>query len=182
MPKVSVLIVDDDPSLRRSVGEYFEHQGYTVYRASSGEEGVRIYDRSSPDVTLLDLVMPGKSGLEVLAELRARQATVIMLTGVSEIEVAVQAMRAGAENFLTKPIDMVHLAAAVDNAAEKALLRREVLTLRRRIEPGFRRRALRWAFFTVLLALSVTLGMAIGGLQVDRPQHEIPVPLDTTPG
>ena len=73
--------------------------------------------------------------MDVLSELKKRKAMVIMLTGMGEVENAVEAMRLHAENFLAKPIEMAHLAMAVEKAAEKATLRRENVELRARLAP-----------------------------------------------
>ena len=101
-----------------------------------------------------------------------------MLTGYGEVETAVEAMRLGAENFLTKPVDMGHLAATVEKAAEKNQLRRENVELRKRL-PSFRRLMIRWSVVVLLLAASVWVGKLIGKGE-DRPVNPIPVPIDST--
>jgi len=124
MPSYRILFVDDDPQVLKSLGDYFEKVGHQVFRASSGREGLKVYDQERPHVVVLDLFMPEMSGMEVLEILARREAMVIMLTGYGEMENAIQAMRLGAENFLTKPVDMEHLAAATARVADKARLRR----------------------------------------------------------
>src|ERR1051325_4001862 len=111
----SVLLIDDDVVVLRSIGSYFERQGYEVTRELSGEAGLATFDRLRPEVVVLDLRLPGMDGLEVLEHLRQRDAAVTT---------AVRAMQLGAENFLTKPVDMEHLAAATARVADKARLRR----------------------------------------------------------
>jgi DNA-binding response OmpR family regulator len=106
----SVLLIDDDADVLRH-RNYFEQLGYEVTRELSGEAGLATYDRLRPEVVILDLGLPGMDGMEVLEKLRARDASVILLTGNSDIATAVRAMQLGAENFLTKPVDMAHLAA-----------------------------------------------------------------------
>ncbi len=98
--------------------------GYEVTRELSGEAGLATFDRLRPEVVILDLRLPGMDGLEVLEHLRQRDAAVILLTGESDVATAVRAMQLGAENFLTKPVDMEHLAAATARVADKARLRR----------------------------------------------------------
>src|SRR6478609_4539545 len=120
----SVLLIDDDVDVLRSIGNYFERLGYEVTRELSGEAGLATFDRIRPEVVILDLRLPGMDGMEVLENLRQRDAAVILLTGESDVPTAVRAMQLGAENFLTKPVDMEHLAAATARVADKARLRR----------------------------------------------------------
>ncbi len=125
----SILLIDDDVTLLRLLGEFFERRGWEVYRELTGEAGLETYGRALPEVVLCDIHLPGINGMEVLERLRGRDAAVIMLTGDGHIPTAVQAMRNGAENFLVKPIDLEHLGAAADRAAEKVRLRRVNRTL-----------------------------------------------------
>jgi DNA-binding NtrC family response regulator len=175
-----ILFIDDDPQVLSSLGAYFERLGHEVYRAASGKEGISLWDRVQPDVTVVDLHMPGMDGIEVLEILKKKRAMVIMLTGYGEIENAVKAMKLGAENFLTKPVEMSHLVQAVEKAAEKNVLHREVVELRERLRPSFRRQVLRVVVFAVLLAAAIAIGTFIGGGEEEaRPMAPIPVPIDT---
>jgi DNA-binding NtrC family response regulator len=181
--KYRLLFVDDEESVRRSLGNYFRELGYEVHLAASGKEGLALYEQAQPHVVVLDLRMPGMSGLEVLESLRQRDAVVLMLTGYGEIETAVQAMRLGAENFLQKPVDMPHLVAAVEKAGEKAELRRENRELRARLSPNFRRRLAQIAIAVALVGGALAVGWLIGGERGERPTRPIPVPIqpaDTT--
>ena len=132
----TVLLIDDDPDLLRSLGNYFEQVGYEVGRELTGEAGLEAYDRMRPDVVLLDLTLPGMDGMQVLERLRERNATVILLTGVTDIPTAVRAMQLGAENFLPKPVDMAHLVAVTAKAADKVKLRRVNELLLTSVVPG----------------------------------------------
>src|ERR1041384_6521518 len=120
----SVLLIDDDVDVLRGIGSYFERLGYEVTRELSGEAGLATFDRLRPEVVILDLRLPGMNGMEGLEELRQGMAACILLTGDSDVPTAVRAMQLGAENFLTKPVDMEHLAAATARVADKARLRR----------------------------------------------------------
>jgi len=120
----SVLLIDDDVDVLRSVGKYLEQLGYEVTRELNGEAGLATFDRLRPDVVVLDLHLPGMGGMEVLQALRDRDALVILLTGTGDVSVAVEAIQMGAENFLEKPVDLDHLAAATARVADKARLRR----------------------------------------------------------
>ena len=128
----SVLLIDDDVDVLRAIGNVFEQAGYEVARELDAEAGLAAYDRLRPEVVLLDLNLPGMSGLEALARFKERNAAVIVLTGFAEVSTAVQAMQLGAENFLTKPVDLQHLQAAVQRVADKVRLKRlnELLLLR----------------------------------------------------
>ena len=125
----SVLLIDDDVEVLRSIGNYFERLGHEVTRELSGEAGLATFDRVRLEVVILDLRLPGMDGMEVLEHLRQRGAAVILLTGDNDVGTAVRAMQLGAENFLTKPVDMAHLAAAAARVADKVRLRRVNQTL-----------------------------------------------------
>ena len=118
-----ILIIDDEPDITSTLARFFERSRHEVLVAHSAEEGLASYRRARPDLVLLDLHLPDASGLDVLATLQVEEAVVIMITGQGDIEVAVESMRAGAENFLPKPVELAHLGAAADRALEKAKLR-----------------------------------------------------------
>jgi DNA-binding NtrC family response regulator len=122
----SLLLIDDDAEILGVLGRFFERKGWDVLRAAEPRGAAAIYERERPDLVLLDVNLPGMTGLQLLDLLRARDpdATVLMLTGMTDIATAVEAMRLGAENFLTKPVELAHLEAAVERALEKVELRR----------------------------------------------------------
>jgi DNA-binding NtrC family response regulator len=128
----SVLLIDDDVDVLRAVGDYFDKIGYEVSRATTAEEGFEAFARLRPDVVILDLHLPDLDGLEVLERLRSQGGSVILLTGQGDIETAVRAMQLGAEHFLTKPVDLNHLAAATARVGEKIRLARQNAMLRAR--------------------------------------------------
>ena len=99
----SVLLVDDDPSVLRVLRRYFERSGWETFQALSGEDGVRTFEAQLPDLVLLDVNLPGISGLHVLEVLISRGATVVMLTGQAEVGTAVEAMRGGAGGAAAAP-------------------------------------------------------------------------------
>jgi len=105
-PSAGVLIIDDDASVRRSLSSALE-SSYAVHLAGSGEEGLHEFERVVPDVVLLDVMLPQMSGLAVLRALRRMSADlpVIMITGYAEVRTAVQAIKAGATDYLQKPVD-----------------------------------------------------------------------------
>jgi DNA-binding NtrC family response regulator len=122
----TILLVDDDPEVLSVLCRFFEGKQWLVQRAAEAKGAMMLYERERPDLVLLDIDLPGLSGLQLLEVIRTRDpdATVIMLTGHADIATAVEAMRLGAENFLTKPVELKHLEAASERAYEKVELRR----------------------------------------------------------
>ncbi len=122
----SILLVDDDPGVLDLLSRFFDRRGWLVHGSSTGTGAIRTYEDEQPDLVLLDVELPDLNGIPVLRRLRDidEDVTVIMLTGHSDVETAVEAMRIGAENYLTKPFELDHLSAVVERAEEKAQLRR----------------------------------------------------------
>jgi DNA-binding NtrC family response regulator len=126
-PGLELLLVDDDAELRSDAASYFSRHGHCVAESASGREAIELIDRRSFDVMVLDLMMPGMSGLDVLKELQTRNAEceVVVLTGEATVESAVEAMKLGAREFLTKPISLKELDRLVRKAHESGQLRKE---------------------------------------------------------
>ena len=125
--KKRVLIVDDEANIRRMMVLTLEAAGYEVAEADSGPQGLELYaDGSRWDVVLLDQRMPGMDGLEVLRRLNQRDAAaqVIMITAYASIELAVEAMKIGATDFVRKPMTPEILRGAVASAVSKSTQRR----------------------------------------------------------
>jgi len=118
-----ILIVDDEPDLSAAFGRYFERTGHDVLRAGTGEEAIAMVEAEHPALMLLDLKLPDMTGFDVLARTREHRPVVVVVTGHADVALAVEAMQAGAEGFLTKPVELAHLGAVVDRALEKAQLR-----------------------------------------------------------
>jgi DNA-binding NtrC family response regulator len=125
--KVDLLLVDDDAEFRSTVARRCIRRGFQVQEASSGEEALSMAERRQFDVAVLDMVMPGLSGLQLLEKLKASnpECEVIMLTGQGTIETAVQAMKLGAIDFLSKPFPLAELEILIENAYETGQLRKE---------------------------------------------------------
>jgi DNA-binding NtrC family response regulator len=119
-----LLIVDDEPLITESYARFLERAGHTVRRAGSGEAALAAWRERRPEVTLLDLRLPDMTGFDVFARIRDEDPVVIMVSGHGDIPLAVRAVQAGVENFLTKPVELPHLELAVDRALEKVRLRR----------------------------------------------------------
>jgi DNA-binding NtrC family response regulator len=157
-----LLIVDDDDAVLRGLSSYFEALGYEVIKAANGRDGIAAFNNHAPDVTLLDLRLPDIDGLQVLEVIRQKRAMVILLTGYGDIPTAVQAMRLGAENFLTKPVEMDHLVATIERAAEKVDLRRENVRLTQLI-PTSGKRASQALAAVAMVAAAILVGWMLGG-------------------
>ncbi len=110
-----ILVVDDEKVVCKELRKFLEGKGYDVVEAYSGDEAISAYTRETPDVVLLDILMPGKNGVETLHELKELDpdASVIMVTAVHEEEIAKQAMAEGAFDYITKPIDPGYLEMAL---------------------------------------------------------------------
>lgn len=115
-PKPSVLLVDDDERLRSRMARAFEERGYEAQQAAGFDAALVIASEESTEFAVVDLRMPGKSGLEVVRELhRVDPATkIVVLTGYGSIATALEAMRLGATHYLTKPADVDEVIASFD--------------------------------------------------------------------
>ena len=121
----SILIIDDEIAIATAFAMFFRHDGtHIVHEAHTGAEGVELYQRLKPDLVLLDVRLPDMTGFDVLSRIRADEPVVIMVTAYGDVTMAVEALHKGAENFLTKPVDLSHLAAAAERALEKSQLKR----------------------------------------------------------
>jgi DNA-binding NtrC family response regulator len=123
-----ILVVDDDPAIRKIIVDRFRSLGHELVPAGSGEEALERIESFAPDLMLLDLRMPGIDGFQVLESLRARAARpeVVVMTAHGSIEAAVRAVRLGAADFVPKPFEAPHLEHVVARVLETAVLRRRV--------------------------------------------------------
>jgi two-component system response regulator ResD len=120
--KGTVLVVDDEPTIVEIVGRYMERAGYETHTAADGPEALRMAERHPPDLVVLDLMLPGIDGIEVLRQLRERpgdQVAVILLTARGEESDRLVGLRRGADDYVVKPFSPAELVARVD-----AVLRR----------------------------------------------------------
>jgi len=135
----SVLIIDDEAAIRESLQTLLELEGYEVETAGDGQEGLlRIADRPF-DLVLLDFALPDRNGIEILQEIRERDAelTVIMITAYGTVENASSAMQAGANNFIQKPWDNEKLLADVRAAVGRRRAEEEVIQLKRALKQRY---------------------------------------------
>jgi two-component system response regulator HydG len=138
-PPVKVLVVDNDAGHADAMAESLRKVGYECAVAESGDEGSAQLERDAFEIVVTDLKMPGVGGLEILAKSKEvlPDAEVVLVTGHGTVESAVEAMRAGAFNYLLKPLDLQQLRAVVDNAARSQHLRRANAELSRRLDEKF---------------------------------------------
>ena len=119
----SLLIVDDDKIFRERLARAFQHRGYDVHTAGNYDEAIAQAERDSPEFAVIDLNMPGRSGLELVRDLRQVDSSteMVVLTGYGSIATAVDAMRLGATNYLAKPADTDDIIAAFSRGKSSAL-------------------------------------------------------------
>src|SRR5262249_49563683 len=129
-----VLIVEDEGILAEAIALYLERYAYATVIAASGEEGLRRVEEQSPEVALIDLRLPGIDGLEVLRQVRAMSpgTEVVKMTAHGGGPTAVGAMKQGAVDYLSKPVDLDELRVVVDKALAHLRMRRELTHLKAR--------------------------------------------------
>jgi DNA-binding NtrC family response regulator len=139
MTKTRILVVDDDASLRRVLQVQLEQEGYAVASAASAQQTLSMLQVQPYDLVISDLKMPGVSGLELLRQIRLQypEAIVLILTAFGTVETAVEAMKSGAYDYLTKPVHPDELSLVVGRALEHLRLVKEVCTLRANLDQKY---------------------------------------------
>jgi DNA-binding NtrC family response regulator len=134
LPDGRLLLVDDEPAVLLPLERFFEGSGFEVATAGSAAEALESYRSFQPDVVLLDYALPDGDGLSLLRQIRALDESIptILLTAHGSIDLAVQAVKEGAENFLTKPVELPALLVMVERLAENRRLRHRSAAQRRR--------------------------------------------------
>lgn len=127
-----ILVIDDEQFITFTLKQHLEKEGYEVFTASSAEEGLEIYKAEIPDILILDIQLPGISGLEMLTALKKLypENIIIIITAYGDIETAVTAIKSGAYDFVEKPFDLNRVSIIIKKALETIDLRREVNYLR----------------------------------------------------
>jgi DNA-binding NtrC family response regulator len=135
----SILVIDDEGGIRESLEVLLSLEGYSVKTAPDGEQGLRMLEMESFDLVLLDLALPGQSGLDLLPQIKERQpeTPVIMITAYGTVENVVEAIRAGAENFVQKPWDNEKLLADIRSAVARYKAEEENLQLKRTLKQRY---------------------------------------------
>jgi DNA-binding NtrC family response regulator len=139
--KGRILIVDDEHVVRDSLGKWFTSEGYTARPTAGAREALEEIQHAEYDIALIDIKMPGMDGMELQARLKEAdpELTVIIMTGYASVDTAVQALKRGAYDYITKPVDPDELSHLVANALEHRRARHEVVRLRenlQEISPG----------------------------------------------
>jgi DNA-binding NtrC family response regulator len=136
---LNLLVVDDERSIREGCRDVAQGIGYTTHIAENAEHAFRVLDTTSVDVVLLDLRLPGLGGIEILKEVKRRrpETVVVVMTGYASVETAVQALKHGAYDYITKPVDPDELSHLVAKALEHRRARREVARLRENLQEVF---------------------------------------------
>ncbi|MEJ7607582.1 MAG: response regulator, partial [Bryobacteraceae bacterium] len=134
-----ILIVDDEADIRESLETLLQLERYKIELAVDGGDCLRKLEKSTYDLVLLDLMMPDRSGMDVLRELRQRdlETPVIMMTAYGSVEVAVNALKAGANDYFSKPWDNDKLLVEIGNMISKGRLERENKHLKRALKQRY---------------------------------------------
>jgi len=124
----TLLIVEDDDVIRKTLSEVFVRNGFKVFSSERGNEALAIIKKHKIDIVLLDLKLPDSNGLEILKKVRAldEDITVIVMTAYPEIKTAVSAMKCGAYDYINKPFELEELKLLIEKAVETRNLRSEV--------------------------------------------------------
>lgn len=126
----SILIVDDEAIIRDLCSKALK--GYRVLEAGDGEEALQLFEKGGVDVILTDVMMPRMDGIELLKRLKEKDPTlvVIVMTGFAEKDVILNALKADADDFITKPLNLLQLKTAIDKALDKKALKEEIANLK----------------------------------------------------
>ncbi|MCA6495214.1 MAG: sigma-54-dependent Fis family transcriptional regulator [Chitinophagaceae bacterium] len=131
----SILIIDDEKSIRNVLKDILQHEGYLVEEAPDGEQGLKLFQSKPFDLVLCDIKMPKMDGMEVLQQIMAinTEIPVIMISGHGSIENAVEAVKKGAYDFISKPPDLNRLLITLRNALDKNTLVKETRLLKKKV-------------------------------------------------
>lgn len=134
-PTANILLIDDEIAIRKTLGEILSFEGYKIHEAVDGEEGLRMFSEQKFDVVLCDIKMPKIDGLEFLEKAVAitPDVPIVMISGHGNIETAVEAVKKGAYDFISKPPDLNRLLITVRNALDRGTLVVETKVLRRKV-------------------------------------------------
>jgi DNA-binding NtrC family response regulator len=135
----TILVIDDEAGIRESLEVLLSLEGYSIKTAIDGEQGLRMLEMETFDLVLLDLALPGQSGLDLLPQIKERQpeTPVIMITAYGTVENVVEAIRAGAENFVQKPWDNEKLLADIRSAVARYKAEEENVQLKRTLRQRY---------------------------------------------
>jgi two-component system nitrogen regulation response regulator NtrX len=131
----NILVIDDEKSIRSTLKDILEHEGFNIELASNGPEALELFSKSQFDVVLCDIKMPGMDGIEVLEKIQSitNEVPVIMISGHGTIDTAVEAIKKGAYDFIEKPPDLNRLLITIRNATDKTTLISETKVLKQKL-------------------------------------------------
>ena len=140
MKEYSILVIDDDGAQRNILMGYLEKKGFTIYSASSGNEGIKLVKNNLIDIVLSDYKMPDKTGIEVLEEVKKLNPEIsfVILTAYGTIENAVKAMRFGAFDYISKPVDLDELDLMMERIIENKNLQSEIRLLKSQLQERYK--------------------------------------------
>lgn len=140
MSKGRILVVDDEANARTALAEILKEEGYTVETAADGFKALPRFEEFSPDLVLTDLKMPGMDGVELARKLRQQvpDFPIVVMTAFGAVETAVAAMREGAADYLTKPLNTDELLLVLERELERSRLRKETTHLREQLSERYR--------------------------------------------
>ncbi len=131
----NILLIDDEKAIRKTLQEILTYEGFKVKEASDGEEGLKMFNEKNYDVVLCDIKMPKLDGMEFLAKANAANpdVPVIMISGHGNIETAVEAVKKGAFDYISKPPDLNRMLITIRNAMDKSNLSKEARVLKKKV-------------------------------------------------
>lgn len=131
-----ILVVDDEPKIRRNAEIYFEKMGYDAVQAASGEEALKILSKGRFDLVITDLKMPGMSGIDLLVEMRRKgqRTPVVIMTAYGTVNSAVEAMKQGARDFILKPFDFDSMEVVISRVLEMESVKKENVFLKEELK------------------------------------------------
>ncbi|MBK7215378.1 MAG: sigma-54-dependent Fis family transcriptional regulator [Bacteroidales bacterium] len=133
MKELKILVIDDEKLIRWSLEKHLSSKNYTVYTAETGEEGIKIFETMHPEVVLVDNQLPKMQGLDVILKLKSldEDVVIVFMTAYGSIETAVNAMKAGATEYINKPFAFEEIEVILDNIKTKLKIIKEIQVLRR---------------------------------------------------
>jgi len=134
--KTLILIVDDEDDIRENLRDFVEFKGFDVIEASNGRQALDLLDRHWPQMILSDLMMPDVTGLQLLQELlkRGSDIPIVIMTAFGTMEYAIEAMKNGAADFITKPIDLIYLMKVMERVLKRNAMEQKIKEQQRQLE------------------------------------------------
>ena len=154
MTQKTILIIDDEPSIRESLACFFQDEGYRVFTAENGETGLALFSREKVDIVLTDLKMPRKDGIEVMRDIRERSpdTPMVVVSGAGREEDIIKALRMGAKDYITKPIQDLGM---IRHVIGKALENKQLIEDNRRYRKQLEKSEARYRTITEQIAEGV---------------------------